>query len=161
MESANARNPPAREAEQILQREESLVPVQEGGRKLHAMRYGFGREIGLSSLVIAKEAILGLSQTVESGFMKTFYGVTVVCFLLALLLVCFYAPWVVNTVGSANTSIGYAPVWSTRYAGVAGAQVDRGALGFLAGAAAFFSIVIGGSAYFFRNKRTGEKDLME
>jgi hypothetical protein len=31
----------------------------------------------------------------------------------------------------------------------------------LAVVVAFFSIVIGGSTYFFRSKRTGGKDLME
>jgi uncharacterized protein YneF (UPF0154 family) len=34
-------------------------------------------------------------------------------------------------------------------------------MGILAVVVAFFSIVIGGSAYFFRSRRTGRKDLME
>jgi len=34
-------------------------------------------------------------------------------------------------------------------------------MGILAVVVAFFSVVIGGSAYFFRSKRTGGKDLME
>jgi hypothetical protein len=34
-------------------------------------------------------------------------------------------------------------------------------MGMLAVVVAFLSIVIGGSAYFFRGKRTGGKDLMQ
>jgi hypothetical protein len=39
-------------------------------------------------------------------------------------------------------------------------RIDIGPIIFLAGVV-FFSIVIGGSAYFFRSKRTGQKDLMD
>jgi hypothetical protein len=95
--------------------------------------------------------------------MKTFYGVTLLCFFVGMLIVCFYAPWTSTSGGSpgAHSSLGFAPVWSTQFRGVPGAHIDAGPMGILAVVVAFFSIVIGGSAYFFRGKRTGEKDLME
>jgi hypothetical protein len=95
--------------------------------------------------------------------MKTFYGVTLLCFFVGMLIVCFYAPWTSTSGGSpgAHSSLGFAPVWSTQFLGVPGAHIDVGSMGILAVVVAFFSIVIGGSAYFFRSKRTGRKDLME
>ena len=91
--------------------------------------------------------------------MKTFYGVMLFCFVVGMLIVCFYAPWTSTPAGSpgAHSSLGYAPVWSTQFAGAPGAHVDGGAIGILAAVVAFFSIVIGGSAYFFRGRRTDEK----
>lgn len=95
--------------------------------------------------------------------MKTFYGVALLCFLLGMLIVCFYAPWTSTPAGSPGThsSLGFAPVWSTQFTSVPGARIDGGGIGILTAVVAFFSIVIGASAYFFRGKRTGEKDLME
>ena len=97
------------------------------------------------------------------AIMKTFYGVTLVCFIIGMLIVCLHAPWTTTPAGSAATHsfAGYAPVWSTQFSGVPGARVDVGGVALLAGVVAFFSIVLGGCAYFFRSKRTGEKDLME
>ena len=60
-----------------------------------------------------------------------------------------------------HQSLGYAPVWSAKFAGVPGARVDGGAFAILAGVVGFFSIVIGAVAYFFRGKRGPEKDLDE
>lgn len=95
--------------------------------------------------------------------MKTFYGVTVSCFIVGMLIVCSYAPWTStlggDSTGGAHISLGYAPVWSTHFAGVPGARVDGSAIAILAAAVAFFSIVIGGAVYFFRGKRTAEKDV--
>jgi hypothetical protein len=95
--------------------------------------------------------------------MKTFNGVTLLCFFVGMLIVCFYAPWTSTSGGSsgAHSSLGLAPVWSTQFLGVPGARVDVGYMGILAVVVAFFSIVIGGSAYFFRSKRTGGKDSMD
>ena len=95
--------------------------------------------------------------------MKTFYAVTLICFALGMLIVCFHAPWTTTPAGSsaAHTFLGYAPVWSTQFTGIPGARVDSGGVALLAGVVAFFSIVLGACAYFFRGKRTGEKDLME
>jgi hypothetical protein len=95
--------------------------------------------------------------------MKTFNGVTLICFFVGMLIVCFYAPWTSTSGGGsgAHSSIGFAPIWSTQFLGVPGAHIDVGSMGILAVVVAFFSIVIGGSAYFFRSKRTGERDLME
>jgi hypothetical protein len=95
--------------------------------------------------------------------MKTFYRVTVFCFVVGMILVCSYAPWTSAMVGSSGvrSSLGYAPLWSTQFTGVPGAHIDIGPFVFLSAVVAFFSIVIGGSAYFFRSKRTGQKDLME
>ncbi len=72
--------------------------------------------------------------------MKTFYSVTLLSFLVGMLIVCLYAPWRSTPGGSPG---------------------GGGSVGILAIIVAFFSIVIGGSAYFFRGHRTGEKDLME
>jgi hypothetical protein len=92
--------------------------------------------------------------------MKTFYGVMISCFLLGMAIVSFHAPWTASLSGSgAPSPIGYAPIWSGTFANIPGAHVERSALGILTAIVAFFSIVIGGSAYFFRGKRTGEKDL--
>jgi hypothetical protein len=87
--------------------------------------------------------------------MKTFYGVTLLCFFAGMLMVCFYAPW------TSTSSLGLAPVWSKQFLGVPGAHVDVGSMGLLAVVVAFFSIVVGGSAYFFRSKRTGGKNLTD
>jgi hypothetical protein len=93
--------------------------------------------------------------------MKTFYGVMFGCFVVGMLIVCFYAPWTTTPADSAgaHTALGYAPIWSSQFAGVAGARVDSGGLGILTAVVAFFSIVIGGSAYFFRGKHGKERDL--
>jgi hypothetical protein len=95
--------------------------------------------------------------------MKTFYGVTLFCFVVGMLFVCYYAPWTSPYAGitGAHSSLGSAPVWSARFTSIPGARIDRGGIGILMVMVAFFSIVIGGSAYFFRGKRTGEKDLMQ
>ncbi len=95
--------------------------------------------------------------------MKTFNTVTLLCFFVGMLVVCFYAPWTSTSGGTsgAHSSLGLAPVWSTRFLGVPGAHLDVGYMGMLAVVVAFFSTVIGGSADFFRSKRTGGRDLME
>jgi hypothetical protein len=56
-----------------------------------------------------------------------------------------------------HVALGYAPVWSSKFARVPGARVDWGAFTLMAGAVGFFSIVIGTAAYFFRGKRGSEK----
>jgi hypothetical protein len=93
--------------------------------------------------------------------MKTFYNVTLFFFVVGMLVVFCYAPWTPTPADSPYThvSLGYAPVWSGKFAGVPGARVDWGGLALIAGGVGFFSIVIGASAYFFRAKRGPEKDL--
>ena len=100
---------------------------------------------------------------VEWQPMKTFYNVTLFFFALGILILCCLAPWTPTPTGSASVhqSLGYAPVWSAKFAAVPGARVDGGAFAILAGVVAFFSIVIGAVAYFFRGKRGPEKDLDE
>jgi hypothetical protein len=91
--------------------------------------------------------------------LKTLYNVTLFCFALGLVALCFYAPWTPTPMGSAYTQVawGYAPVWSSKFARVPGARVDWGAFTLMAGAVGFFSIVMGTAAYFFRGKRGPEK----
>jgi hypothetical protein len=93
--------------------------------------------------------------------MKTFYNVTLICFVLGLVILSFYAPWTLTPAGSPYTHVvlGYAPIGSARFTNVPGARVDWGAFGLMAGGVGFFAIVIGASAYFFRAKRGPEKDL--
>jgi hypothetical protein len=93
--------------------------------------------------------------------MKTFYNVTLVCFALGLAIILFYAPWTSTPPGSPYTHVmlGYAPVWSANFANMPGARVDWGGFALMAGGVGFFAIVIGASAYFFRDKRGPEKDL--
>jgi hypothetical protein len=95
--------------------------------------------------------------------MKTFYNVTLFAFALGVAVLCFYAPWTSTPAGSpySHVALGYAPVWSGRFAGLPVARVDGGAFLIMAGAVGFFSIVIGAAAYFFRAKRGPEKDLDE
>jgi hypothetical protein len=93
--------------------------------------------------------------------MKTFYNVTLVCFALGLAIILFYAPWTLTPVGSPYTHVvlGYAPIGSEKFTNVPGARVDWGGFALMAGGVGFFAIVIGASAYFFRDKRGPEKDL--
>jgi hypothetical protein len=63
--------------------------------------------------------------------MKTFYGVTLLCFFVGMLIVCSYAPWKSASGGSsgAPSLLGFAPVWSTQFLGVPGAHIDVGSMG--------------------------------
>jgi Na+/H+-dicarboxylate symporter len=88
--------------------------------------------------------------------MNRFYYVTFSSMIVGLLILCAYAPWTQPEPQSPNLhqTIGYAPVWSAVYAQVPNAHVDwSGACAAYAGAIIFFSIVLGGIAYFFREKR--------
>ena len=92
--------------------------------------------------------------------MKIFQNVGFVAFLIGMAILCFYSPWTSTPAGSstAHDSLGYAAIWSQRFATVAGARVDWGAFMTLAGVVAFFAIVIAAGAYFFRNKRGSERE---
>lgn len=92
--------------------------------------------------------------------MKVFQNVGVFAFLIGMGILCFFTPWTSTPAGSseAHDSLGYAAIWSQRFATVAGARVDWGAFAILAGMVAFFAIVIAASAYFFRNKRGSERE---
>lgn len=92
--------------------------------------------------------------------MKTFQTVALFAFLIGIAVLCFFAPWTSTPAGSsaAHTSLGYAAIWSQRFANVAGARVDWGAFALLAGVVAFFAVVIAAGAYFFRNKRGSERE---
>jgi len=91
--------------------------------------------------------------------MKTFYRVTLLALVIGLALVCCFVPWTTTPAGSsaAHNAVGYAPIWSQRFADVPGARVDYGAVALLAGGVAFFAIVIGGASYFFRDDRGSER----
>ncbi|MHB8503328.1 MAG: hypothetical protein ACYDCG_09785 [Candidatus Acidiferrales bacterium] len=92
--------------------------------------------------------------------MKTLFSVTFFSFLLGLALLSCFAPWTTTPPGSSapHNSLGYAAIWSQRFAALPGARVDPGAFAILAGVVLFFAIAIGGSAYFFRNKRGSERE---
>jgi hypothetical protein len=92
--------------------------------------------------------------------MKIFQSVGIFAFLIGMAILCFFAPWTSTPAGSsaAHDSLGYASIWSQRFASVAGARVDWGAFAILAGVVAFFAVVIAASAYFFRNKRGSERE---
>lgn len=91
--------------------------------------------------------------------MKTFYRVMLLAFVVGLAILCSLAPWTSTPAGSsaAHNALGYAPIWSQRFASFPGARVDYGAFTMLAGVAAFFAIVLGGCAYFFRDDRGSER----
>ncbi len=92
--------------------------------------------------------------------MKTLFSVTFIAFLIGMAFLVCFAPWTTTPAGSpaAHDSLGYASIWSHQYAAVPGARVDLGAFAMLAGVVLFFAIVIGASAYFFRNKRGAERE---
>jgi hypothetical protein len=92
--------------------------------------------------------------------MKTLFSVTFFAFVIGLAILCDFAPWTTTPAGSAaaHDSLGYAAIWSHQYAAVPGARVDLGAFAMLAGVVAFFAIVIGAGAYFFRGKRGAERE---
>jgi hypothetical protein len=88
--------------------------------------------------------------------MKTFYRVTLLAFVIGFALLCCFVPWIVGS-SVAHNAVGYAPLWSQRFAAVPGARIDYGGFAILAGAVAFLSIVIGGAAFFFRDNRGSER----
>ena len=92
--------------------------------------------------------------------MKTLFSVTFFAFLIGLALLSCFAPWTTTPAGSSaqHNSLGYAAIWSHRFTALPGARVDPGAFAMLAGVVLFFAIAIGGSAYFFRNKRGSERE---
>lgn len=92
--------------------------------------------------------------------MKTLFSVTLFSFLVGLAILCCVAPWTTTPAGSSGVhdSLGYAAIWSQRYAALPGARVDSGAFAMLSGVVLFFAIVIGAAAYFFRNKRGSERE---
>jgi hypothetical protein len=92
--------------------------------------------------------------------MKIFQNVGVFVFMIGMGILCFFTPWTSTPAESsgAHDSLGYAAIWSQRFATVAGARVDWGAFGILAGMVAFFAIVIAAATYFFRNKRGSERE---
>jgi hypothetical protein len=88
--------------------------------------------------------------------MNRFYYVTFTLMIIGLLILCAHAPWTQPEPHSPNLhqTIGWAPVWSNAYAQIPGGHVDwNGAFAAYAGAIIFFSIVLVGIAYFFREKR--------
>ena len=88
--------------------------------------------------------------------MNRFFHVTFSLMAIGILILCVYAPWTQPERDSPNLhqTIGYAPVWSKTFAQIPAAHVDwSGAFAAYAGGIAFFSIVLGAVAYFFREKR--------
>ena len=92
--------------------------------------------------------------------MKTVFSVTFFSFLIGLAILCCAAPWTTTAAGSsaAHDSLGYAALWSQRFAALPGARVDSAAFAMLVGVVLLFAIVIGAAAYFFRNKRGSERE---
>jgi hypothetical protein len=88
--------------------------------------------------------------------MKTFYRVTLLAFVIGFALLCCFVPWIVGS-SAAHNAVGYAPLWSQRFASVPGARVDYPGFLVLAGALAFLSIVLGAAAFFFRDDRGSER----
>jgi hypothetical protein len=91
--------------------------------------------------------------------MKTFYRVMLLAFAIGMALLCCFAPWTTTPAGSAlaHDAIGYAPIWSQQFSATPGARVDYGAFALLSAAVAFFSIVIAGATFFFRDNRGRER----
>jgi hypothetical protein len=102
----------------------------------------------------------GSSEGIDCVPMKTLFGAMLFAFVIGLAILCCFAPWTSTPAGSdaAHNSLGYAAIWSHQYAAVPGARVDLGAFAMLAGVVFFFAVVIGASAYFFRNKRGAERE---
>jgi|SRR5580704_5761575 hypothetical protein len=92
--------------------------------------------------------------------MKTFYRVTLFVFVIGLAILCGFAPWTSTPAGSSapHNTLGFAAVWSQQFSSVPGARMDPGAFAIMSVVVAFFSVVIGGAAYFFRNKRGPERE---
>src|SRR5208282_4185252 len=99
-------------------------------------------------------------QGVDCFSMKTLFRVTFFAFVVGMVALCWFAPWTSTPRGSSapHDFLGYAAVWSARFGAVPGARVDLGAFGMLAAVVAFFAIVIGAGAYFFRNNRGSERE---
>jgi hypothetical protein len=91
--------------------------------------------------------------------MKTFYRDLLLAFVIGMAILCCFVPWTTTPPGSsaAHDAIGYAPIWTQRFAGTSGARVDYGAFAMLTAAVVFFAIVIGGASYFFRDNRGSER----
>jgi hypothetical protein len=91
--------------------------------------------------------------------MKTFYQVTLIVFVIGLAVLCGFAPWTSAAAESsaAHNLLGYAPIWSRHFVSQAGAHVDLAAFAMLVGVVAFFAVVIGGAAFFFRDRRGSER----
>jgi hypothetical protein len=92
--------------------------------------------------------------------MKTFQIAGLLALVIGMAFLCCYAPWTSTPAGSsaAHDSLGYGAIWSQQFATVGGARVDWGAFAMLAGVVAFFAIVIGAAAYFFRGRRGAERE---
>jgi hypothetical protein len=92
--------------------------------------------------------------------MKTFYRVTLFVFVIGLAILCGFAPWTSTPADSEvpHNTLGFAAVWSQQFASVPGARMDSGAFAIMGVVVAFFSVVIGGAAYFFRSKRGPERE---
>lgn len=92
--------------------------------------------------------------------MKTFYRVALFVFVIGLAFLCGFAPWTSTPASSPgpHNTLGFAAVWSQQFSAVPGARMDFGAFAIMAVVVAFFSVVIGGAAYFFRNKRGRERE---
>jgi hypothetical protein len=92
--------------------------------------------------------------------MKTFYRVALFVFVIGLAVLCGFAPWTSTPAGSSapHNTLGFAAVWSQQFSSIPGARIDSVAFAIIAGVVAFFSVVIGGAAYFFRNQRGPERE---
>jgi hypothetical protein len=92
--------------------------------------------------------------------MKTFYNVLFAALLIGWAILACFVPWTTTPPGSSanHNSLGYAALWSQRFAAVPGARVDYGAVALLAGVVAFFAIGIAAASYFFRNQRGDERE---
>jgi hypothetical protein len=89
------------------------------------------------------------------GDVTMFYKVTLFCFAVGVVLVCLYAPWSPAPGPSpfSHQVLGYAPVWSGKFAGVPGSRVSWSAFALMAGAVAIIALVVGGLAESFKINR--------
>jgi len=91
--------------------------------------------------------------------MKTFYRVTLFAFIIGLAILCCDTPWTGAQLDHSgpNGALAYAPIWSQTARAIPGARIDAPAFVILTGVVAFFAIVIGGAAFFFRDDRGSER----
>jgi phage shock protein PspC (stress-responsive transcriptional regulator) len=84
-----------------------------------------------------------------------FYKVTLFCFAVGVVLVYLYAPWspVPGPNPFSHQVLGYAPVWSGKFAGVPGSRVSWSAFTLMAGAVGIIALVVGGLAESFQINR--------
>lgn len=85
---------------------------------------------------------------------STLFTLAVPLALASMVFLCFCAPWeqVHPTIASLSQPLGCAPLWSHRYAGIPGAQVDARLLAIYLVLGLAGSFAVGFLAYFFSDR---------